>query len=85
MGEGDLLPSWLGWGAPQGCHTLGRKPGAVMDAAEALRGLPGSSGRLQACWSDGKGGLVEQGPAETILEAGHRNCHFSELLSLGGC
>lgn len=62
MGEGDLLPSWLGWGAPQGCHTLGRKPGAVMDAAEALRGLPGSSsGRLQAHWSAAKGGQVEQG------------------------
>lgn len=57
-----MLPSWLSLGAPQGCHTLGRKPGAVMDAAEALRGLPGSSSnRLQAHWSAGKRGQVEQG------------------------
>lgn len=85
MGEGDLLPSWLGWGAPQGCHTLGRKPGAVMDAAEALRGLPGSSGRLQARWSAGKGGLVDQGASRNHPGAWHRSCHLSELLSLSGC
>lgn len=82
MGEGDLLPSWLGLGAPQGCHTLGRKPGAVMDAAEALRGLPGSSSsRLQAHWSAGKGGQVEQGARETHPGAQAGDCLPSHPLS----
>lgn len=59
---------------------------AVMDAAEALRGFPGSSSsRRQAHWSASKEARWGREPAETILEPGHRTHHLWDLVIIRWC